>query len=64
MQIVQPQAPSTSMGLLDFDDTYRPPFKPRKLEREPTEEERQTLLSNHDREVEPEDYSNSPHLNY
>lgn len=49
------------MGLLDFEDTYVPPYK-RKDEREPTEEERQSLLNNHDREVEPEDYSNSPHL--
>ena len=52
------------MGLLDFEDTYQEPFKPRGLEREPTEEERQSLLSNHDRDVEKKDYSQSPHLNY
>lgn len=48
------------MGLLDFEDTYVPPFKPRSEEREPTEEERQRLLNNHDRSEVTEDFGDSP----
>lgn len=49
------------MGLLDFEDTYVAPFKPRKDEREPTEEERATLLNNHNRREVTEDFGDSPH---
>ena len=49
------------MGLLDFDDTYVPPYKGRKYERKPTEEEKQQLLNNLDRGEVTEDFGDSPH---
>lgn len=55
------------MGLFDNDPVPR--FKPKpKGYQSPhdrlSEEERLRELNNLDHEVEPEDYSNSPHLNY
>lgn len=48
------------MGLLDFEESYKPPFKPRSQERKPTEEEKQALLNNLDRKKNTEDFSDSP----
>lgn len=48
------------MGLLDFEDNYKPPFKPRAEERKPTEEEKQTFINNLDQKEVSKDFSDSP----
>lgn len=57
------------MGLLD--DDFVPRFTPGKSKKKytddrafKTEEEKLSELNNLGHDVEPEDYSNSPHLNY
>lgn len=39
------------MSLLDFDDTYKPPFKPQTRFRAPTEEENFSALQNLGHEI-------------
>lgn len=53
------------MSILDFDDTYKPPFNPRRPRKaEPTEEERLAELNNLGRDEIRGDFSDSPHLDY
>lgn len=54
------------MGLLDFDDTYVPPFKPKEHGKKAvkqtalSQEGRDSELNNHGRDEVTEDFSDSP----
>lgn len=50
-----------SMGLLDFDDTYVPPFSPKRTDRTPNIEENFAALQNLGHEKMSEDFEDSPH---
>lgn len=54
------------MGMLDFEDTYKEPFKPkpRKYPHGPRGDERLKELNNDGHEEVTEDFSDSPHLDY
>lgn len=54
------------MGLLDFEDTYKKPFKPkiRKYPFGPEGDDRLKELNNDEREEVTEDYRDSPYLDY
>lgn len=48
------------MGLLDFDEHYKPPYTSRRAHKDMREEERLTELNNEGREVVAPDFSDSP----
>lgn len=49
------------MGLLDFDDHYKPPFSPPRAEKKRSEEENLSELNNLGRKHVSEDFEDSPH---